>query len=240
MIDSEAKIKCKACGKTGTGNYCNSCGQSYTLKRITLKGLLLDVFHFITHLEKGFGYTLKQLTIAPGHMQRAYIEGNRIKHQKPFAMFFICLTITALVRYWISNALIKFYHADMISEANFFHQYMVIMYIVLVPVYSLITYLFFYKAGNNYAEIGVMMLYTISFMFLMSSVISLLILIWPRIDTLYIEFPVFTFYFIATFSNYYKSMPRWQVVIKSIFVMAIAFVINDAIEDFVIRLISQS
>ena len=240
MKDTETKITCKACGNTGTGNYCSHCGQSFALRRISLKGLVQDIFHFITHLEKGFGYTLKNLIVAPGHMQRAYVEGNRVKHQKPFAMFFIFLTISALIRYWISNALITFYHADMILEANFFHQYMVIMYIVLLPVYSLITYLFFFKSGNNYAEIGVMMLYTLSFMFLLSSVISLLILIWPKLDTAYVEFPIFTLYFIITFRNYFKTIPRWKIIIKSILIMAIAFIINDAIEDFVIRLIPKS
>lgn len=133
MKNSDQIHLCKSCGYSGEGNYCSNCGQTFATKRISIKGLLQDIFHFITHRKRIWLH--KQLIIAPGHMQRTYIEGNRIKHQKPFSMFFICLTITALVRYWISNALIKFYHADMISEANFFHQYMVIMYIVLLPVY---------------------------------------------------------------------------------------------------------
>lgn len=203
-------------------------------------GLVQDIFHFITHLEKGFGYTLKNLIVAPGQMQHAYIEGSRVRHQKPFAMFFISVTIASLVRYWISNALMKYYQADIISEANFFHQYMVIMYIVLLPVYSLITYLLFYKSKNNYAEMGVMMLYTLSFLFLISSMISLLILIWPELDIAYIEFPIFTFYFVITFINFFKTISRWEIIIKSILVMVIAFYINDRIEDFIISLIPKS
>jgi hypothetical protein len=238
MKNSQAIHVCKSCGFSGAGNYCGHCGQIFAIKRISIKGLLHDIFRFITHLEKGFGFTLKNLIVAPGQMQHAYIEGNRVKHQKPFAMFFISVTIASLVRYWISNVLMKYYHADVISEANFFHRYMVIMYIVLLPVYSLITYLFFYKSKNNYAEIGVMMLYTLSFLFLMSSVISLLILIWPELDTAYVEFPIFTFYFIITFRNYFKTFPRWEVISKCILVMAVAFIINDTIEDFVIKLIS--
>jgi hypothetical protein len=56
---------CKACGSSGAGNFCAIGGQTFKTKRITLKGLLHDVFHFFTHLEKGFGYTAKQLAIAP-------------------------------------------------------------------------------------------------------------------------------------------------------------------------------
>lgn len=240
MEDTKANIKCKACGETGTGNYCSRCGQPFTVKRISLQGLFQDIFHFFTHLEKGFGFTLKNLTVAPGQMQLAYMEGNRVNHQKPFAMFFICVTIASLVRYWIFNALMKFYHADVISEANFFHQYMVITYIVLLPVYSLITYLLFYRSKYNYAEIGVLMLYTLSLVFLLSSVISILILIWPELDIAYVEFPVFTFYFTITFISFFKTIPRWEVTVKSILVMVIAFMMNDVIEDCIIRLISKS
>lgn len=170
-------------------------------------------------------------------MQQAYINGNRIKHQTPFAMFFLSVTIASLVRYWISNALITYHQADVISEATFFNKYMVIMYILLLPVYSFITYLFFYKSGNNYAEIGVMMLYTLSFIFLMSTVISLLILISPNLDTAYVEFPVFTLYFTVTFLNYFNASPRRDVIIKTVLIMIMAFLINDQIEDLVIRLI---
>jgi hypothetical protein len=46
----------------GFGKYCNSCGNSYIVKRITTSGILHDVFHFFTHLDKGFGFTLKQLS----------------------------------------------------------------------------------------------------------------------------------------------------------------------------------
>lgn len=229
---------CKACGFKGVGNYCSQCGQIFDLKEISVKQLLNDIFRFFTHLEKGFGFTLKWLIIAPGHMQRDYINGNRSRNQKPFAMFFICVTVAALTRYWISNALMKIYDVDIISETNFFHQYMVFMYIALFPVYSLIAYLFFFRDGINYAEAGVLMLYTFSIMFLIGSVISFFTLFWPGMDTAYFEFPVFTAYFTVTFMNYFNNSPRRTIVLKGVIVMVISFFINDAIEKFVIGIIS--
>ena len=76
-------------------------------------------------------------------MQRDYIEGERNKHQKPFSMFFICATVAALSRYWIFNALEKYYDSDNISEAKFFHEYMVMLYIIMLPLFAFITHLFF-------------------------------------------------------------------------------------------------
>jgi len=153
-------------------------------------------------------------------------------------MFFICATITALTRYWILSAIIKYHHADITSEAKFFHEYMVLTYIALVPIYVLITYLMFYKAKYNYAEIGVMMLYALSFIFLASAFISLPKIFYPRLETRFIEFPVFTIYIMVTLINYFKIIPWWIVAIKSVVIMIAAFFLNDLAEDFMIRLIT--
>lgn len=191
-----------------------------------------------THIEKGFGYTLKQLAIAPGHMQRTYLEGKRSKHQKPFSMFFICASITALCRYWIFSLMIKYYHVDISSEAKFFHEYMVLTYISLTPIYSLIIYLMFFRTKYNYAEIGVMMLYTLSFIFLTACIVSIPRLIFPQMETSLIEFPIFTIYMTITLINFFKTIPWWQVLFKSIIIMIVAFLLNSVAEDFVIGLIS--
>ena len=238
MTDTDNIKICKSCGFPGSGNYCNNCGQSFKLKRITIPALLRDLLYFFTHMEKGFGYTLKQLIISPGHMQRSYIKGKRRIYQKPFSMFLICATITAIGRYWILNAFIKYYQVDISSEAKFFHEYMVVTYIILVPSYVLITYLFFYKSGYNFAEIGVMTLYFISILFLASGIFASLKLIFPNLDMAYVEFPFFTIYFIVTLINYFQTTARWKVAIKGLIIMSLIFIINDFIEDFVIHLIS--
>lgn len=229
---------CKSCGFSGRGNYCSFCGQSFNIKRISIIELLREIYHFFTHIERGFVFTLKQLIIAPGRMQRIYIEGKRNIHQKPFSMFLICATIAAISRYWIFNALIHYYHADIISEAKFFHEYMVIMFLVLVPIYVLIMYLIFDKSGYNYAEIGVIILYTVSIFFLMASLISFLKLISPHLDTAFIEFPVFTFYLTITCINFFNTIPWWKVAIKCIIIMVVVFGINQVMEELVIRMTS--
>ncbi len=239
MIESDTESTCKACGSPETGNYCSHCGQSFSIKRITMKNLIKDIFYFFTNVEKGFGYTLKRLIVSPGEMQRNYMEGRRIIYQKPFSMFFICVTIAALFRLGISRLLINIYHADVIAEANFFQEYMAIMYVLLLPVFAMIAYLFFYNSGNNYAEITVLMAYALSVLFLLSSVISLSSLLWPDVDTAYLEFPIFTFYFIVTFLNYFKFYSRWEIVMKGLLVMILAFFINDVVEEQVIRLVSK-
>src|SRR3954465_173640 len=99
MIHDDFLRVCRRCGFSGSENYCARCGEPYKHKRISVSGLAHEVLHHFTHFEKGFGYTLKKLVTRPGYMQRAYIEGDRTRHQKPFSMFFICATISALSRY---------------------------------------------------------------------------------------------------------------------------------------------
>ncbi|MFN2439996.1 MAG: DUF3667 domain-containing protein [Chitinophagaceae bacterium] len=196
-----------------------------------------DVFHFFTHLDKGFGYTIKQLVIAPGGMQRKYVEGERSRHQKPFSMFFICITIAALIRYWVYSAVLKYYDSGNPSEAIFFNEYMVIMQVVLLPLNIFITYLFFYKSKYNYAEIGVLLLYTISFFCLIVSCIAPLKFIWRDLDTAYIELPIVFIYNTITFINFFKEMPRWKVILKSTVTLLIGFIIVNYLEDWIIQLV---
>jgi len=229
---------CKSCGFSGAGKYCSHCGQPFQTNRITFSSLLHDVLHLFTHVEKGFLYTLKKLIVAPGTMQRAYLEGNRARYQKPFSMFFICATIVAVSRYWIIKILISNYQVNGIQELNFVHEYMVLMSVAMVPVYALIAWLLFYRSGYNYAEMGVLQLYTVSFLFLSSMLIFFTKFIWPYIDIAYIEFPVFTVYLVVTQLNFFKLLPRGEVLVKSFIAIAIAFFLNQVIENFVIRLIS--
>ncbi|MEO6547939.1 MAG: DUF3667 domain-containing protein [Ferruginibacter sp.] len=235
MADTSEMIVCKSCGCTGKGNYCNFCGQSFKVKRISLPGLLHDVFHFFTHLDKGFAYTLKKLVTTPGDMQKAYIAGERSKHQKPFSMFFICATVAAVTRYWIFKVIVNYFHTGNVAEMNFFHEYMVLIHIAMMPVYALIAFLLFYKAKYNYAEIGVLILYTVSFFLLVVSVISLLKFIWPEMDTAYVELPILTIYNVITFVNFFDKLPRWIVVIKSVVLITTLFILFQLVEDFTIQ-----
>jgi uncharacterized protein DUF3667 len=231
---------CRHCGFRGSENYCARCSEPYTTKRITLHRLLHEAFHLVTHLDKGFLYTIKSLVISPGHTQRKYLEGERSKHQKPISMFFVCATIAAICRYWAFLALLKYYDVGSMSEANFSHAYMVIFQIALVPFTTLITYLLFRETRYNYAEIGVLTLYTFSVLFVVAVFTVLLKFIWPSLDTAYLEFPIFVVFNTITFLNFFNNLPHWQVVVKSLVVVVIAFVTIQKFEDLIMDLISKT
>lgn len=226
---------CKSCGNEGTGKYCNNCGQAYATKRLSLKNLLHDVFHFFTHLEKGFGYTLKQLIVAPGFMQREYVEGKRSRHQKPFSMFFICISINAVVRYFIFEILAKYFHTNTFAEADYFHSYQLFLYLVVVPLMAALTWLFFLKGKYNFAEIVVSQLYSFSFILLLVIPIGLLKFIWNDLDTAYIELPFICAYSVITFTRFFNYSNRWLTAVKGLVVILLLFFIVQKVEDIAIN-----
>jgi hypothetical protein len=239
-MEVNLSAKCRSCGTIVNGSYCSNCGQKINIKRITLPDLLHEVFHFFTHLDKGFPFTLKSLIKAPGTMQKAYLEGDRARHQKPFSMFFISATISALIYYWVHRALMQYFEAGDQHEAEFFNHYWVVLHICLFPFYSLFTYLCFKKAGYYYGEIGVFQLYTFSFIFLVLSILQLTKFIYPSIETRYLEVPLLLIYAIITNLNFFTGIKRISVILLSILNIGLTFLLAAAVQDTLIDMIYKN
>jgi len=225
---------CKSCHLEGTGKYCSNCGQSLTISKITIPALLHEIFHLFTHLDRGILLTLKSLAHRPGLMQREYLRGDRIRHQKPFAMFFVSASTLALGFYWINYTIINYLGAGEASEVVFFNKYLLILVLLLIPISTTIVYLFFYNSGFGFAEIGVMQMYKISFLLLLLLLIQLLKFIWPELETRYIELPVAVLYGVLTFYNFFDYQKKWIIIVKSVVSVLIYFIIITELQDRII------
>ena len=230
-------MKCTNCGYEGDGTYCAGCGKEYAVKRITINSLIHEVIHTFTHFDKGFGYTLKQLALHPGLMQRNYLEGERSRHQKPFSMFFICATITGIALYWlIKPSLTPENHFDEMHE-HFLRHYFVFLQAALLPIYAFSTWIFFRSAGLNYAETLVLFCYALSFMLLLTIPVNLLNFKPNHINTAWIEIPLFLFYIVWTNTVFFKNQPPWQVIIKSILNLILCYWLSNFLQNQLIHLL---
>jgi hypothetical protein len=227
---------CKYCQASGAGNFCHSCGQKFKTERLSLGSIFHEVFHFFTHLDHGFPYTLKRLLKTPGKMQKEYIEGSRLKYQKPFSMYFLCGTIAALTIYWVNVLLIKYFDAGDSKEADFFHKYWVILQVCMLPVYAFITYLFFRQSKLNYGEIMVFQLYLFSFLFIVLSIIHLLKLVFHHLETRYIELPVIVLYTTITNLNFFSTIKKWVLILLTVFSIGISFLLASYIQDLLVHI----
>lgn len=231
-------IACKNCGATGTGKHCSVCGQKLQVSRITVHSILHEVAHYFTHLDKGFGYTLKQLVLRPGAMQKEYVEGKRSRYQKPFSMFFLCGTISGLGYYFINIAYHNLYNDDRSGEADFFRHYFVLMQAVLMPLYCLITWGIFFTRKRNYAEVLVMMLYSLSLVLLVFIFINATKLLFPHYENRYVEVAFLLLYNTVTNLNFFNGN-KWLIFFKTIVVMALCYGISQVVIEFVIKNLFQ-
>ena len=210
------------CGIEGNGKYCSECGQAYVIKRISISTLLHEVLHTFTHFDKGFIYSLKELAIRPGRMQKKYLLGERSRYQKPFSLFFICATITGLAFYLMESPSPEGAHLDEIRE-DFLRHYFVILQSVLLPLFALITWILLGNKNLNYAEILVQFTYTLAFGFLLLIPVGLLrIYLLPDQNwTKYADIPVLAAYVIWTNMNFFNKQSAWIVVLKSVTILLI-------------------
>lgn len=176
-------VACQNCGYEGELKYCSNCGQPLQAKRINLPHLLHEVSHTFWHLEKGFLHTLKELAIHPGTMQKRYLTGFRLHYQKPFSLFAISATFGALVLF------LTYYNATN-EISQFYKHYYFIVQAIMLPFYSLITYLLFKSPKPYYAEALVMNVYMLGFMSILIVPINIFYLFLPEsiIQTLEVIF----------------------------------------------------
>ena len=77
---------CANCGATLTGAFCQACGQAAHVHR-SLLHLSEEVLHGVLHFDAKGWRTLPLLVFRPGLLTRRYIDGQRVRHVSPLALF---------------------------------------------------------------------------------------------------------------------------------------------------------
>ena len=149
-------------------------------------------------------------------------------------MYFVCATLLGLALYWINVVLIKYYDAGNATEGFFFRKYVLLFLLLAIPFSTLITFLFFYHSGFNYAELGVMQLYAVSMFLLIVILANCLRLIWPHFESRYVELPCILLYNALTFKNFFQGK-KWIVIVKSMLCSSIFFLSLTYLQDVIVE-----
>ncbi|UTW61520.1 DUF3667 domain-containing protein [bacterium SCSIO 12741] len=91
------KNTCQNCGYTFEGNYCNQCGQKADSGRVNLQFLLNELSNSVFQLNHGLLFTIKELTLRPGHTIQEYLAGKRKVHIRPLAFLFVTAALYVLL-----------------------------------------------------------------------------------------------------------------------------------------------
>lgn len=159
-------MNCKNCGHSLDGNFCSNCGQSARVSRINLPGFLNDISEDLLQVNRGFFFTLRELYVRPGESLREFLDGKRKNHFKPIAYVLTLSTLYFLIaqltdqKTWIDDLLTGWMEGaiELSTDAKIpaFLIWLADNYayvtLLLLPVFSLSSYLSFKKFGNNYLE----------------------------------------------------------------------------------------
>lgn len=80
---------CDNCSAILTGPYCSVCGQHAHASARTLKALLHDALHDLTHFEGRVWTSLKLLLTQPGRLTQEYFSGRRTRFAPPFRLYLV-------------------------------------------------------------------------------------------------------------------------------------------------------
>lgn len=161
---SQHSIICKNCENHYHGHYCNNCGQRAHTHRIDLKHLLHELFHALTHLDKGFLYTSKMMLSAPGQTIRDYLNGKRVRHSNPLLMLLIIGGLCSLTYYNLELKTVSaFKITDLDAGINMIDsKFFAILYLLYSLLFSFFDYILFRYKGYNYTELFTMNIFIAS------------------------------------------------------------------------------
>lgn len=159
---------CKNCGTELNSKFCPDCGQAADTHEINLHFFWHDIQHGIFHYDKGIPFTVKELFTRPGHAIRDFIEGKRVKYFKPVALIVILAGIYMVLFHWLhlDSKMASLVPLDQQEQKSalkiidWYTNHYALVTLLIVPFSALVTYLAFRRAGYNYLQIVVLLLYT--------------------------------------------------------------------------------
>lgn len=233
-------MKCKNCEAIVISKFCSNCGQNSNVSKITISKLLQDLTESIFQFNSGLLFTLKELFTRPGNSIQEYLLGKRKNHFKPIAYVLVFSTIYFLItrmtsqNTWVDDLISGFFKGAYDTEeagklpkivAWFANNYAYTT-LLLIPIFSLASYLSFRKYETNYLEHIVLNCYTTGHQAICYTIFSLLNAI---VDFYYLElFPalIATAYIFWVFSQFFDKENRFTNFLRSILTYILYFLFS--------------
>ncbi len=154
---------CKNCGTSFTGKFCNHCGQKASVNELTLKDVIHEMWHAVTHTDSGILRLVKDLFFRPQSVYLNYFSGQRKKYFSPVTFFLITVGVLLFLGIKVFD-----YEDYKFKVLNEFGRYALLetkfKSLLLLPIEILLTWLFFHKQYNLAKNI-VFWLYLNGFLF---------------------------------------------------------------------------
>ncbi|MEJ7559951.1 MAG: DUF3667 domain-containing protein [Pedobacter sp.] len=176
---------CLNCHYEVSGNYCQNCGQKASIHRYSFKHFVEhDIIHGVWHVDKGVLYTVKQLFTRPGYAVREFIQGERARLFNFVTLIILILGVSALLAPYIHIRLADILPLGVKETMNEVEalstKYPKLVIVILIPIYSLFSWLWFRKAKLNYSEHLVLNSYKTSAELIIGLLFSIITIIYTN------------------------------------------------------------
>ncbi len=176
---------CLNCGNQYEGNYCPVCGQAATTKRFTF-GLIVRKCFEAFDFEHGMLFLIKELTVGPGTIIRQYLSGRRKPIYDPLRYLFWTTALMTLLNVLINpeNAYMAKIEVDGVARnVNLWTtSNMTAMFLISLPIYALMTKLFFREWKFNFSEHLILNMYAIGHTNLFNALVTVT-LFWSKMHS---------------------------------------------------------
>ena len=222
-------MECKNCENYFEGNFCNSCGQNIRVDKLTLKNFTQELSDSIFQINHGLFYTLKSLFSKPGHAIRGFLNGQRKVHFKPIAYVLVLSTFYYLItEVFETNNLVDDFmggvnnareeRSDSVQEVpilNWFSDNFAYAILLLIPFFSIGSYISFINRGYNYLEHIVINSYITGQQIIFYSILTIIGVLAGNIDKM-ITFAIVisVIYRFWTFMQFFQDKNRIKVGIR--------------------------
>jgi hypothetical protein len=201
---------CLNCNTPLISNYCAQCGQKASTHRYSIRHFIEhDVIHSIWHVDKGILFTLKQLFTRPGHSIREYIEGKRVGYFSFFTLLLLLLGFSVFLNNYKLVEMADIMPASSKETMNKMQKFMKenpkAMLMIMIPISSIFSFLWFRKAKLNFSEHLVMNAYKAVTESILGLVITLSMIATANISILRILYSVISLLSFAYSFWYYKQ-----------------------------------
>jgi hypothetical protein len=247
---------CKNCGTEFEGKFCNNCSQKANTHRFTIGHFGHDFLHALTHTDKGIFFLMKELFVRPGKVALEYNAGKRKKYFNPITYLLIMLAVQIFAgqKTKIYDAYIdqteqfvnsiaksdkkvretagKALKDAKVQQAKVLENNKIVTFAML-PILALITWIFFRKAGHNYAEnvvFNVMILSQQYLIFVLMCIIPFIIVPSILLIVMWLYLVVGFIYSFYAYRQFYDQSWGWTIakgiVIQILYVVTIGQISN--------------
>ena len=210
-------------------SYCPECGQKNDDHRLTMSHLAHELNHAITHTDKGILLLIKKLFLYPGVVAREYIQGKRKRYFNPLSFLVITTAIAAYVSHEAGYYEALSHLNSSPNRGPLYNEMMSVMVnnskilelVILFPVASFFSWLFFKSRGYNLAENFVLSALIFGELNVIKSLTCIPLFAATSINAGYID-QVFRIFTLIYFTVAYRQFFQQNIILtifKSVLVM---------------------